>query len=370
MDVNILANNPSPSQRADLAQKIAVSFDAEAFSAPENNIAKDILRLLAHDVEVTVRKALSESLAHSMLAPHDVIVALANDVAEVALPVLQYSGLLTEQELIEIVRSSREVVKWAAIARRETVPKDLSDALAATNDQKVLYTLLYNKGAILSDPLISDRWDSLTGNPSLLEALVHRGGLSVCIAERLFATVTDELKQHLAKHYRLPLALVDENSEDIREWTTLGMLLPEGKDPRTEKEVEQLAHQLYVNNRLTYSLIIRSLSTGEFDFFEAAMARLANVPRKNARILMFDGGTLGFKAFYRKARMPEGFYDAIRILLRISLEIAHHGQVSRADFCSRVIDRICKEGYDKSIENMQHLLTIIGGHVEKGRVIH
>ncbi len=368
--MRLLANNSSPGVRADVATKIARGLVAKSFTESESAIAMDILRILAVDMEVSVRKSLSESLCDSQIAPHDVIMRLANDVAEVAVPVLQYSYVLSEDELIQIVRSTREVVKLSAIARRETISLELSEVLADTGEQKVLHTLLHNRGAYLADGMIEKRWDMLTGNPSLLEALVQRGGLSVSIAEKLFAIVTDEMKQHLARNYRLPMTLVEHNVEDIREWNTLGMLMPDNDEHRSEQEIESLVHQLYTSNRLTYSLIIRSLCTGDLSFFEAALARLAGVPRANARMLMFDSGPLGFRAFYKKAHMPEGFYDAIRLLIRISLELTQYGRVRREDFRQRVVAKIRSEGYDESIENMQYLLAIIGGQNSAGATIH
>src|SRR5262249_54499092 len=158
---------------------------------------------------------------------------------------------------------------------------------------------------------------------------------------------SEEMKGRLAHMYRLPMIMVEEAAEDAREWATLGMAAPEGNPAlSSEADLEELVDQLYKNNRLTYSLVIRSLCTGDMGFFEAAVARLAGVPRVNARILLFDGGPLGFRAIYEKASMPEGFFEAICILLKISLEETGYGHFRREDFRQRVIARIQSAGYD------------------------
>ena len=100
------------------------------------------------------------------------------------------------------------------------------------------------------------------------------------------------------------------------------------------------------------------------------MAQLAGVPRGNARMLMFDNGQLGFRAFYEKANMPPAFYEAIQILLKLALEVTSYGRIKREDFRQRMVDHIYKHEYDKTIDNMQYLLTVIGGQFAANKPVH
>lgn len=371
MDIQKLVRDPSPEVRVELVDKIAQTYQAGDMSQREEDIAVEILKILARDIEVMVRRAVALSISDSLKVPHDLVIRLANDIADVATPLLQHSAILTEEDLVEIVRSTREVVKLVHIAKRESISMSLSEALIESGEQKAIHTLLLNKNASIGEDVLNRNWDTLSASPTLVETLVHRGNLSVKIAEKLFAVVSDELKRHIAKSYRLPMALVEDNIEDIREWTTLGMLMPDaGDDPVTEQELEGFVHQLYTSNRLTYSLVIRALCTGDLPFFETAMARLAGVPRANARLLMFDSGPHGFKAFYDKAHMPTAFFDAIRVLLKLSLELTAYGRVKREDFRGRIIERVREAAYDQSVENMQYLLTVMGGHFAANATIH
>lgn len=371
MDLQQLMQDPSPSKRAQVADKVTVLYHQEDISKREKEIALEILYILTQDIEVAVRRAVALSLADSLTIPHDLVLRLANDVADVASPILQYSNLLTEEDLIQIVRSTQDALKLVHIAKRESLSSNLSDALLECREQKATYTLLHNGGANIPESALLRHWDSLSATPTLMEALVHRGNLPVAIAEKLFALVSDELKQHLAKNYKLPMTLVEDNIEDIREWTTLGMLMPDDAENGLEEgDLEVFIDQLYMANRLTYSMVIRALCTGDLAFFESAMARLAGVPRFSARLLMFDSGPLGFKAFYEKANMPPAFFDAIRTTLKLALEITAYGRVKRGDFRQRIVDRIYKDQYDKTVENMQYLLTVIGGHFASKQTVH
>lgn len=371
-DMTRLAGNQSAAARADIAGKVAATLSAGAFNERETHLALDILRVLVRDIESKVRQAISSNLRDCLTVPHDVVLELARDeVPEVAVPLLRYSYILSEEDLVEIVRATKEVAKLVAVAGRDSISADLSDALVETQVNTAIKVLLGNKGAIVREQTISNHWESLSADRGLLEVMVDRGGLSPRLAEKLYSAVSDEMKTKLSKMYRLPMILAEEASEDAREWATLGLALAATDSPHvSDGELEALVEQLYAGNRLTYSLIIRSLCIGDLRFFEAALAKLADVPRINARILMFDSGDLGFKSLYDRAHMPEGFFEAISMLLRISLEETNYGRLKRDDFRSRVIARIQSAGYHRTIENMQYLLTIVGGKIASAEALH
>ena len=367
MDVKKLTNEPSGRVRSMVAAKIAADYRSGNFSKAEAQIASDIFRILMKDVEKKVRKTLSEQLCMSPNVPHDIIMHLAQDENEVAIPVLESSIVLTEDDLMAIVRSTGEVIKLCAIARRDTVSEGLSACLLETRNENVLTTLFENRGANIAEKDMLIAWSQISSSKSLLETLVHRGGLPLSVAEKVYYVVSDELKRHMARSYKIGLPVADKAASDAREWEMLGILPSDGAiSPDNDEDVEDLIDQLYMGNRLTHSILIRSLCVGALSIFEAGIARLAGVPRVNARILLMDSGSLGFQAIYKVANMPEGFYEAIRVLLRISLEETEFGRNKRADFRKRVIDRIYMEGHHRSVENMEYLLSIIGGKIGSG----
>src|SRR3954452_7654591 len=87
-DVARLLAEPSAAARVEVADKLAREIDSPVLGEAELQIAHDILRIMAKDVELTVRSALSASLRAARRLPHDVATRLANDVEVVALPIL------------------------------------------------------------------------------------------------------------------------------------------------------------------------------------------------------------------------------------------------------------------------------------------
>ena len=364
MDVKKLTTEPSGRVRSMITAKIAADYRSGNFTKAEAEIAADIFRILVKDVEKKVRRTLSEQLCMCPNVPHDIIMQLAQDETEVAVPVLENSIVLTEDDLMSIVRSTGEVIKLCAIARRDTVSGELSACLLDTHNEKVIATLFENRGASIAEKDMLAAWSQISSSKTLLETLVNRGGLSLTVAEKIYYVVTDDLKRQMAKSYKIGLPAANKAASDTREWEMLGILPSDGAiSPSNDEDVEDLVDQLYMGNRLTHSLLIRSLCVGALSIFEAGVARLAGVPRVNARILLLDSGSLGFQAIYKTANMPEGFYEAIRVLLRISLEETEFGRTKRADFRKRIIDRIYMEGHHRSVENMEYLLSIIGGKI-------
>jgi uncharacterized protein (DUF2336 family) len=371
MDVRKLTQEPSAKVRGMLATKLALDYRSGNFTDAEAEIADDIFRILLKDAEKKVRKTLSEQLCHCPHVPHDIIMRLARDEASVAVPVLEFSYVLTEEDLIAIVKSARDAAKLCAVARRDNISENLSGTLVEARNEQAMHTLLRNKGASISEATLNESWQIVASSPSLLETLVERGNLPLTIAEKIFFVASEETKRRLSREYKLSAPLIHKAAGDAREWEMLGIVPADiTKDPNNDEQVEDLVDQLHLTGRLTHSFLIRALCTGNVNVFEAGMARLSGVPRVNARILLMDNGALGFHALYKTAGMPEGFANAVQTLLRISLEETDFGLMKRGDFRKRIVDRIYMEGAHRTVENMEYLLSIIGGRVATTSSVH
>ena len=69
----------------------------------------------------------------------------------VSLPVLKYSEVLTDDDLIEIVRGENAAAKQVAIAQRVTVSTAVADALIDTGNETAVARLVANEGAELTE---------------------------------------------------------------------------------------------------------------------------------------------------------------------------------------------------------------------------
>jgi uncharacterized protein (DUF2336 family) len=264
--------------------------------------------------------------------------------------------VLTEEDLVAIIRATREHPKLKAIARRETISKQVSHELALKRDHEVTRELVANRGAVLADATMDMILEEFASENSILEELIFRGGLPYGFAERLFATVSDELKKQLTRRYKIQQHLADESTAGARETAVLQFISPW----MSQNDIDHLVDEMHRNKRLSDSVIIRSLCIGDLRFFETAIAKRVGIPVSNARILLIDPGPLGFKSLYESSGLPPSFYEAIRSMLRFALEETQYGNHRTSDFGARMVTKIRSAGLDRTIENMETLLQLVG----------
>ena len=355
-DVERLLTEPSAETRREAASKVAVTYTADELSEQERSLAEDILRTLVHDMEVSVREALAENLKSYNGLAHDIAVDLASDVDSVSLPVIRFSDVLTDDDLIEIVRT-QGVQKQTAVAQRSTVSERVSDALVDTGNEDVVETLVGNEGAAISTETYSRVLTDFRGNERIDQALVHRGSLPVEIAERLVSVVSDRLREELASRHELPESVASLLVVQARERATLGLL---GEDADIV-DVQTLVTQLHHNDRLTPSIILRAVCMGDMEFFEVSLAVMAGVPLGSAPSLIYDRGERGLPAIMDRASVPPGMIPLFRAAIDVAGETEYDGgEHDRERFRRRILERILTVMEDPSTqlgeENAEYLL--------------
>ena len=355
-DVKRLLARPDTEVRAEIAGKIAAQH--AGLTEQQRAIAEDIFRIMVKDAEVRVREALSRQLKDSPLLPRDVALALARDVDAVALPILEFSDVLSEADLIELVKSQDDA-KLDAMARRAHVPEGLSDALVERGVPRVVSTLVRNQGARISETTLSSVVDRFAGSsPDIGDALAARPGLPVTIVERLLTHVSESFRNHLMARTDLSPDVAATLLIQARELAVLGI-------SNTETDVPRLISHLHRNGRLTPSIILRAVCMGDLTFFETALAKLANISLDNAQALIHDQGKRGFEALFRKCGLPEALYPAMRAAIDVARDMQYDGEAGdRERFSRRMIERILTQYGDLGVEikndDLEYLLARMG----------
>ncbi len=344
-DVAHLMSDPSPRTRARTTAKIAAEFDAAALSDAERRIAEDIFRTLVKDTEVLVREALAAHLKSTPELPHDVALALARDVDSVALPMLKFSEVLTDDDLIEIVRG-REPAKQVAIAQRTGVSEAVSDALVDTGNEAAVAHLVGNEGAALSEDAFERVIDNYNESTSVADSLARRPNLPPAISERVVSALTERLQAYLVSEHDVSPDIASTLILQARERAT-ATLIDYGS---SEAELESLIEQLDRKERLTPSLLLRVLCVGDLNFFERAMSKLTNLPLPNVRVLIHDKGMLGLEPLYTRAALPKGLYPAFRAAVSLVVETDYDGGPNdRKRYVERIMERMLTKFEDPTM---------------------
>ena len=188
-DVARLMSDASPEARAETVSKIADEFEDRSLSDSERRIAEEIFRAVLQDVELRVREALSAHLKSTPDLPHDIAVSLASDVESVALPVLKFSEVLTDEDLIAIVQGESSA-KQVAIAQRRVVSSTVADALIDTGNEVAVARLVSNEGADLDEDALGRVMENYKQCEGVSESLSRRPNLPPALSEQMVNALT------------------------------------------------------------------------------------------------------------------------------------------------------------------------------------
>lgn len=310
----------SPWVRAQTAATVAVLFVENALSENERRFALGILEHLARDLEQQVREALSDHLKHCTLLPRSIAQTLANDIESVAVPIIRYSSVLDEADLLSIVHSGSEP-KQVAVAQRENLGAIIAKALAETGNRVVVSALLANETARIEERSYNTILDRFGADEKIQSLMAERPALPAAIIASMILRVSDVLRARLVERFNLPESMAAELSARARE-RALGQSIGPMQDGET---MEALCKRLHARGALTPIYLLRALCTGQLRLFTAGMAVRAGVPVGNATDLIRDGGRRGLMALYVHADMPGGLLAAFRIALDVVMEAEAKG---------------------------------------------
>jgi uncharacterized protein (DUF2336 family) len=354
-DVAKLLAERSPAVRAELASKIGEEIESPELTDAETALAQDIVRIMAKDVEASVRVALAQSLRDAEHLPHDVALKLANDIESVALPILESSQVLTDSDLIDIIHSGAPA-KQEVVAGRRGVSESVADALVTSGVEKAVAKLMDNVTAKISEQSLTKAVDRFATNEAIKEKIAYRPTLPPVVTERLVTMVANNLQDYLVSHHQVSPQVASDIVMQSRERAVVGLT---GKS--SIEELEKLIQQMNANKRLTPTLILRALCMGDISFFEVAISVMANIPLVNARILIHDAGRLGLKSLYERANMPHDLLPVVRAAIDVLHETAMDGgDHDRERYRARVIERVLTKYEDMDAENVDYLLGKLG----------
>ncbi len=277
-----LAHDRSVQDRSELVAGICDIYFGEARVRIDydREMMSDIMRQLVHDVESSVRRRLSECLAHRPDAPPDLVTTLATDDIEVAYPVLVNSEVLRDADLVEIIQY-RTLEHQLAIAIRASLNEPVSDALVETDNVVVITTLLENRNARISDPTMGKLVEKSERDAGLRESIVRRHDLPPEVAKKLYWGVSAALRQYIVENFDIDPNDLDETIE-----ATVGEVIEDEigiarakPAPPVEPEDASDRHRL-----------VKLLEQGEIPGFLDLFSKLSRLRMTLVRRILFEPG--------------------------------------------------------------------------------
>ena len=269
----------SETRRALLRELTEQYFGASARSATEDTLYGSVLTSLAADMETAVRAELSARFANAPNAPHALIRRLANDEAAVAEAVLTTSPVLTDEDLLGVVRNHGQE-HMRAISARPSVSEAVSEVIVERGDDETLGTLLRNDGAQLSRKSSEAAVERARANPALHEAAVSRASLPADLLNEMYFVVEARLRTRiLEQNARMDPALLESALAAGR----ARVATDDGTLPADYAECSAYVEELKAAGQLTPQMLARFLRSGGTTSFLIALAQLSDIDFHTAR---------------------------------------------------------------------------------------
>src|SRR5450432_4757168 len=180
--------------RADATRALARAWLVSDLSGEDRAAAEGALLMQLDDPSPLVRQAMAEVFARSASAPAAIVEALAVDQTSVALSVLEYSPLLIDADLVDLVATGNCDIQ-CAIARRRHLPASVCAAIAEVGSPAAALELIENAYAELA-PFSWDRIVERHGHlAAIRESMLVLEGLPAATRMALVAKLSDTLAQ-------------------------------------------------------------------------------------------------------------------------------------------------------------------------------
>jgi uncharacterized protein (DUF2336 family) len=326
----LLAKDSDHTVRGSLAKKIADL--APGLSADEQNkvhrMTYEALEILARDQVVRVRQVLSEALKDVAGAPPGVIKGLALDVEFIVSgPVLEFSPVLSDKDLLEIIASTPVKGALAAISRRSSVDETVSEAIVETNDVDAVADLLANSSAQIREETLDSIIDKAVDVTQWQGPLVGRPTLSSAAASKLASFVADNLLDILMQRKDLD----EKTGEKVRQVVRQRLeedsdkkaqrkksndkdKKPETKDEKKETPMD-MAQRLSREGRLDEKAISESMKAGGNKFVISALSVLSGVPFRTVQKAIATQSVKGIVAICWKSELSMTMAKQLQVKL-------------------------------------------------------
>ena len=344
----------SPAQRGPAAADLAGALVRGELNPQEERDAQLVLTALLDDPSPLVRGALAQELSVAHNAPHHIVVALANDQAEVAAPILNKSPRLTDADLIDCAAIG-DCASQIAIATRLRLSAAVAAAIAEVGAREAVVALIGNDGADTPDFSLARIIERFGEDGETREALLHRGDLPIPLRAKLVDAAASALTRFVVSRDWLSAERAERATREAREKATI-LLAADSSDNLDGPGA--LVRHLREQGQLTAGLVLRALLSGNTSLLIAALAELSGLPARRVAGYVGEFEGAGFGAVFHRAGLPETLLPAYRAALCARKEFGDDPD-SQARLSRTIIERVltsCERADDSALAPVIALL--------------
>lgn len=269
----------------------------------------ELIEKLAQDQEPRVRTILAEEIKTSTFVPRHVVQALSRDQElSVCGPILRYSPLLSDADLIELIATTQVTGAIEAIAGREALSADVSDKVVASLDIPAVATLLANDSAQIRAEAMEEIVRNAEEVSQWHGPVSMRPDLSIRAVRRIAQFVGRDLLYGMADRLGL-----DEETRRLLSGR-LHDRLDEGPANETEVNALKIVQRARKQGRLDASFVTEAAEQGLSEQVALTLNMLSGLGVDDVRRVLTSRNGKALTALVWRARLP----------MRVSVVIQTH----------------------------------------------
>lgn len=244
--------------------------------------AVKVLTTMAKDQHERVRQILAQELADTPHAPYNVIKKLAWDPSpDIACHILEFSPLLQDADLIEILQTSDIPGVAEAVACRSNVSEAVSHEVVIREEVAAIQLLLENEGAHIASNDMDTIIEMAPSHEMWHEALAHRPELTNRTANRIAQFISQDILMKLEDSGELSSYHKNQTrarvTHRLRSWTA-----------DQEREAELQVKYLWERDRLDNEVIENAIDAINTPFVISALALRGAMDRDRVKRALYS----------------------------------------------------------------------------------
>lgn len=323
-----LARDETPLARAELTSAVVELLEKD-LGPRERELISDVLISLMRQAESDLRQALSERLAVIESVPLRVALHIANDEISVAAPMLKTSPVLSDLDLLYIIKG-KTAEYWRAIAGRARLSEGVMNVLAETREEGTILALANNDQIKLTRRAFDIASDMAESSEKIARPLLMRVDLPESIARNLYQYVGRELREYIRDYYGVQDAAFNDAIDDIIVEFSQG---DQARQFMPTAGMMEAADAMSAKGRISLQSVMETLQRGQYASFIALFSKYSGLSPRAVHEILSESGGKALAITCKALNLTKGDLSRIYMMsqrLRSEDRIVDHNELLKA----------------------------------------
>ena len=297
-ELNKLTSNSSPDRKFDVILEMIGQY--HCFIGYEKQLADEVLAYLVKESSTLIKRTISQTLRNNPNIPHSIAYSLACDALKVSLPIIEFSEVLTDADLIYIIEEQNDLTKNIYITKRKNVSDKVSYSLIKTEHALVVTNLLKNDRAVIDEQGLKTIIEKFINNTIIMDQLISTRELPDELQIALIDKISTAIQEEASRKYS---EYTDQAHETVKISRNLQLIERANSRVIKGESITKVVGILHDGGVLDGQLLLTMLATGNLDLFITSISTITNTREENVRTIIKNSSKLGFRMLCKRVKL-------------------------------------------------------------------